>query len=206
MKLLTVLAISACAGLVFAGATSITDGPASASVEAPAFFTITVDICGSQFWDAQGSVLNEIQSIDLGPNFFVTGIGWDLTLTTVGASWASDAIIAFQDEIFLTPAVGDDFGVINIRYFSGGVIDLNDIGYDDIHVDADGFLNLELYEAFDDNPEDVDAFLGDGSVLYLNVAYPSPGSAVTLSLGLLCCGRRRREGPQPCKGWHTIAL
>lgn len=192
MNTISVLTIGACAGLSLGGHLTSASEPVASSDEAPAFFTITVDISGSQFWDTQGSAFNEILQIDLGPNFFVKGIGWDLTLSTVGESWASDAIISFQDEIYLTPAVGDDFGVTNNRYFSGGIIDLNDIGYDDIHVDPDGFLNLELYEAFDDNPEDVDAFLGAGSVLYLDVAYPTPGSAIALSLGMLCCSRRRR--------------
>jgi len=192
MRSIPVIAISACAGLALGGHVTAPSGQASATTESPAFFTITVDVSGSQFWDTQGSSFNEILQIDLGPNFFVKGIGWDLTLTTVGTSWASDAIISFQDEIYLTPAVGDDYGVTNNRYFSGGIIDLSDNGYNDIHVDPDGYLNLELYEAFDDNPEAIDAFLEAGSVLYLNVAYPTPGSAVALSLGVLCCSRRRR--------------
>lgn len=192
MRSIPVIAISASAGLALAGHVTAPNGQASATTEAPAFFTITVDISGSQFWDTQGSAFNEILQIDLGPNFFVKGIGWDLTLSTVGASWASDAIISFQDEIYLTPAVGDDFGVTNNRYFSGGIIFLNDLGYDDIFVDPDGFLNLEFYEAFDDNPEAIDAFLGAGSVLYLHVAYPTPGTAIALSLGVLCTTRRRR--------------
>lgn len=192
MNTISVLTIGACAGLALGGQITSANEPVAASDEAPAFFTITVDISGSQFWDTQGSAFNEILSIYLEPNFFVTGIGWDLTLTTVGASWASDAVISFQDEIYLTPAVGDDFGVTNAQYFSGGIIDLTDNGYNNIHVDPDGFLNLEFYEVFDDNPAAIDAFFVADSVLYLSVAYPTPGSAIALTLGMLCCSRRRR--------------
>ncbi len=192
MRAIPVITISACAGLALAGHVTTPSGQASATAEAPAFITITVDVSGIEFRDPQGDAINEILSLNLTPNIFVTGIGWEVNLTTIGASWASEANIGFNDEVFLAPAIGDDFPVSSMHYSSGGIIDLLDVGLDWIFLEPDGVLNLEFFDTFDDNPDAADAFFESGSELFLRVGYPTTGTAVALSLGVLCTTRRRR--------------
>ncbi len=49
------------------------------------------DISGFNSWDDLGAAVNELADADIGLMSVMTGIGWDVTLTTVGASWLSEA-------------------------------------------------------------------------------------------------------------------
>ena len=157
----------------------------------------TIDLTGIQFNDVQGSALNEVLTLIFPPAGFVDiiGIGWDISLTTIGASWASDATIGFEDQIFFTPGEGDSFSVINANYSSPGILDLTDNGFSDIHLTGDLTLDIEFFDTFVDNGGTGDAFFEPGSVLYIQYIYPTPGTLGALGLGGLIATRRKRSTP-----------
>lgn len=192
MKAIALTALAAAAGLATAspymhsGLTDYTVGSAGTPTA-----TITVDISGISFNDAQGSSLNETLSVFLGAGAEVTGIGWDVTYSSIGASWGSEAVINFEGQIFVTAGVNDSFPVTNANYSSGGILDLSDNALPNITLGGDGALDLEFFESFVDNGGTGDTVAEAGSVLY--IAYtPTPGSLAVLGLGGLVAGRRRR--------------
>lgn len=195
MKAIALTTLAAAAGLATASpflATGLTDYSVGNAGTPTA--TITVDVSGINFNDAQGSSLNEMLGVALAVGAEVTGIGWDVNLTTIGGSWASEAVMNFEGQIFLTVAVGDDFGVSGQNYNSGGIIDLSaDAGLPNITLGGDGVLDIEFFESFIDNGGTGDAFFGAGSTLTLQVrGIPAPSSLAFLGLGGLAATRRRR--------------
>jgi len=196
MKVIALTALAATAGLAvanpiqagqFAGNTIDTAGTPTA--------TIVIDISGFQSNDAQGSGLNEHLIAFLGIGAEVTGIGWDVNLTTSGGSWASESVMNFGGQLFLTPGVADSFGVSNQNYNSGGILDLGDNGIPNTLPDAAGNLDIEFFESFVDNGGAGDGFWQAGSTITLvgtGFAVPTPGSLAILGLGGLVAGRRRR--------------
>ena len=197
MKVIALAALAATAGLAtanpiavgqFAGNTVDNAGTATG--------TIIVDISGYQSWDEQGNALNEILTVALGVGAEMTGIGWDVNLTTFGGSWASEAVMNFGGQLFLTPGVADGFSVSNQNYNSGGILDLSDNGIPNTLPDASGNLDIEFFESFVDNAGAPDSIWEAGSTLTL-VGFggnfvPTPGSLAVLGLGGLVAGRRRR--------------
>ena len=194
MKAIAITAVAAAAGLAtaspitagdFAGYTVDTAGTPTV--------TMTIDISGITNFDAQGSALNTIMTLALGAGAEVTGIGYDVTLTTFGASWASEATINFGGQIFATPGNGDDFSVSMQNYSSGGILDLSDLALPNIVTDGAGNLDIEFFESFVDNGGAGDSIYEAGSTITLAVkGTPTPGSLAILGLGGLVAGRRRR--------------
>jgi hypothetical protein len=195
MKVIALTALAAAAGLAtanpiqagqFAGNTVDTAGTPTSS--------ITIDISGFQGFDAQGSALNDILSVFIGVGAEVTGIAWDVNLSTFGGSWASESVMNFGGQVFLTPGSADSFGVTNQNYNSGGVIDLSDNGIPNTLPDAGGNLEIEFFESFVDNAGAGDSIWEAGSTVTLvgtNIV-PAPGALAMLGLGGLVAGRRRR--------------
>lgn len=126
--------------------------------------TETLDINGVASCDEQGAACNTIIDVDLGPGAVLTGIGWDVTISTNGASWFSEAVISYGpdtgDPAFfdLTPGSGDISGE---QFFSsGGIVDLGT----DFPLD-NGILRLEFWESFVDFTGSPDAYYVDPSLL-----------------------------------------
>gem|GEM_PF-576129 len=194
MKAIAITAMAAAAGLAtaspisagnFAGYTVDTAGSPTV--------TMTIDISGITNFDAQGSALNTVISVALGAGAEVTGLGWDVTLTSFGASWGSEAVMNFGGQIFVTAGVGDDFSVSNMSYSSGGILDLTDNALPNIVTDGAGNLDIEFFESFVDNAGAGDSIWEQGSFITLAVkGTPTPGSLAVLGLGGLVAGRRRR--------------
>ncbi len=194
MKAIALTALAAAAGLAtanpiqagnFVGQTVDTAGTPTV--------TMTIDISGITNFDAAGSALNEMMTLALGAGAEITGLGWDVTLTTIGASWASEATIDFGGQIFLSVGAGDDFSVSNMAYSSGGILDLSDLALPNIVTDGAGNLAVEFSEGFVDNAGTGDSIYGSGSIITLAVkGVPTPGSLAVLGLGGLVAGRRRR--------------
>lgn len=153
-------------------------------------YEITIDVSGMQFNDAAGSGLNQILSVFIGQGQLVRGIAWDVNLTTIGASWASEATMSFEGLVNLTVA-DDSNPVSNMNYNSGGFIYLSDIGIPDIFVGVDGMLDIEFYESFVDNAGTGDSFFEAGSTITVT-NLPAPGALSMLGLGGLMLTRRRR--------------
>lgn len=165
--------------------------------------TRTVALNQVASWDGLGDPDNVVLSIDMaalfglasGSAIDLNGIGWDVTVSTVGASWLSEATMYFDNQtqdsgagVFLTVGAGNDFaGTAN--FTSGGIVKLADAGLPDLIL-ADGVLRIEFWESFDDVSDDIDAFL-DGT-LTLQSSVPAPSGVALLGLGGLVAARRRR--------------
>lgn len=194
MKAIALTTVAAAAGLATASpimATNLTDY--SVDTAGAPTITLTIDISGIQHNDAQGSLANTVLQVALAAGAEVTGLGWDVTLTTIGNSWASEAVLNFEEQIFLTPGVNDGAPVSNMNYSSGGILDLTDAGLPNITLSADGVLDIEFFDSFVDNGGTGDAVWEAGSVIYIAAKnVPTPGSLAVLGLGGLVAGRRRR--------------
>lgn len=123
---------------------------------------VTVDITGVESFDGLNDPDNTVLIEAVGTECTMTGIGWDVTLTTIGASWLSEAVTYFDDVgqdgmgLFLTVGVGDNMPG-TMTYSSGGIIDLTDNGIPNLTFAVDGDLYMQFYESFVDNPNLPDA-------------------------------------------------
>jgi len=161
-----------------------------------ATLVVGLNIAGSNSWDALGDAANEVILFDVatmmgvpaGTPLFITAIGWNVTIETVGTSWISEARIyidepAMTGGVFIAPGLGTD--APGIASFASGPIPLSSN-----LVLPNGMLRLELYESFDDVPNAVDAHWM--STIFLTVEVPSPGTAAILLAAPLSAIRRRR--------------
>lgn len=190
------IAITAIAALAGAATASpyFAAGNAQGVSAAPAgaLATITIDISGTNSWDLQLDADNEINMTAILANAHIVGVGWDVNLATVGASWLSEATMNLEDSLFLTVGVGDDFAG-TASYSSGGILDLTALTTPlDFFLGADGILDIEFFESFDDVADEIDATFGQGSSLQIQYVVPAPGAVAMLGLGGLVAGRRRR--------------
>ena len=166
--------------------------------------TFDVNLSDVESWDAQGSANNVVMLVDVNAALggvgaaSMTGIGWDVTISTVGASWLSEAGAYFDDNIapdglglFLSPGAGND-APGTASFSSGGIIDLSDNNIADIAL-ADGILRIEFIEGFDDVPGAIDAFMSGTFTIAADYnAVPAPAGLAILGLGGLVATRRRR--------------
>ncbi len=159
---------------------------------------INFDVTGVQSWDAFGDTSNDVFGVDLGAGFIdyhVIGIGWDVDLTAVGASWLSEAVVSFTDGgVNLTVGIGDDFPGSS-SYSSGGVVDLIGLALD--WNQASNLTTLEFFESFDDVANGIDGNWTGGDItirVERTAAVPEPGSVAILGACLLVgvVARRRR--------------
>jgi len=150
--------------------------------------TMTIDLSGTQFFDGLGDSSNEIVSVFVGASFEITNIEWDLNLTTFTdpnasfPSWASEANIDFN-------------GLLNLQISTtaSGVVNENSAGSAPVSLilGADGMLNMEFWESFDDSADNADSALKDNSSITITYT-PAPSAMAVLGLGGLVAGRRRR--------------
>jgi len=160
--------------------------------------TLVLDISGEDSWDGLNDPSNTVLVVPLGAGSAMTGIGWDVNLTTIGGSWLSEARFYFDGSdqdlmgLFLTPGVGNNVGGTNANFSSGGPLDLTDNGIPDIPILADGNLYVQLYEGFDDVPDAVDAnWVANSSltIVYDGAAgVPTVGEWGLIALGAVLLG------------------
>lgn len=143
--------------------------------------TLVLDINGEQSWDSLDAAANTVLAVPLGAGASMTGIGWDVNVTTVGGSWLSEARFYFDGSdhdfsgLFLAPGIGNNFGGSG-SFSSGGILDLTDNGIPDIPILGDGNLYVQLYESFDDAAGAVDADYTAGSSL--TIVYDGGGPVI----------------------------
>jgi len=165
---------------------------------------LVIQIDGLNSWDEQGAAVNEIIHQGLNGDF-VTGIGWDLTITTVGASWLSEATIRLEGDasrppIDIVPGF-NDLGPGSQTY-SMPVIDFTENGLEDLFI-PNQVLKIESFENFDDVPNAIDATYVSGTLtVRFNGEAPVPTLGdygmvamvlTMLGLGLYQIRRRRQE-------------
>ncbi|MEM7316760.1 MAG: hypothetical protein AAF497_26805, partial [Planctomycetota bacterium] len=131
----------------------------------PTESTTDVDISGTPT-GGDGDPPNDVSiTVDLGTSgldTLVTGIGWDLTLSSFDPSWLSEATIGFNGGLSLSPAAGDDMPGIDVPYSSDGIVDLTAVpnasgGTDDLSfVATGGLLEITFFESFNDLSVDPD--------------------------------------------------
>lgn len=200
MKTLALIAAAGLSSTAMAqlGATAdsiidVTDAPRGTS-------NFTLDINFDTFsFDGSGAVGNSVLTANIGAGNTITGIGWDVTIEAVGASWLSEATFRFADSsfndagLFLRPGAGTDNngGNVPTNFSSGGLIDLSDNAIANITL-ADGILQIEIFESYDDVSGAIDAFVSGTLTLGLLNEVPAPGAAALFGLGGLAASRRRR--------------
>jgi len=201
--LITIIAITGHA----MGSTTSTDAISDRVTYDNAGF-ITVDISGlsaaDTFGDPDNSFISLIhlpkepdQPTSTEANALI-GIGWDLSLTTVGTSWATDTTINFGGLLDVTFSK-DAYPVINQHYSSPGIINLADAGYAPIHFGIEEHaMRIEFFESFDDTQNMAESYFEEGSVLYLKTLFfatatiPAPTTAPLLALAALAASKRKR--------------
>lgn len=158
--------------------------------------TTTIDLSGVAVWDLQGDPDNIFLMLDLGAGSTITGIGYDLVITTEDPSWLSEVNIDFANtsgmgSVNFIPGPGDEFSGEGI-YSYGGIVDLIALGFDFV-LDDDGLLKIEFYDSIANFPDAPDAFFKDNSLLTIQYKpVPNPGSMALLGLAGLVAIRRRR--------------
>ncbi len=181
-------------------------GPTGGAAELSGGVT-NFNVAGIASWDLQGSGFNTVVNFDLasalgyapGTPITMNGIGWDVNLATVGASWLSEMGIYFDDNIapdlsglFLSPGAGSNApGAANFN--SGGIIKLAPNNIPNILL-PNGVLRMEFFEGYDDVSAAIDGNWLSGSLQIQTVeqAVPAPGVAGLFGLAGLAAARRRR--------------
>ncbi len=148
-------------------------------------------------WDLQGDSDNVIVTLDLnallggaaGADAFLTGVGWDVSVTSTDPSWLSEASYSFNGEIFLAPGAGDDFP--GSSSYSNPIVDFTDNALPDV-LAAGGILTIEFFDSFDDFADAIDGFSSGTLTLAVDYKVPAPAGLAVLGLGGLVAARRRR--------------
>lgn len=156
------------------------------------------DVAAIFSFDGFGDPQNERGQINVGAGARVTGIGWNVTLFADSPSWLEEMAVGFFDGngdfvLQLRPGVGDDFPG-TASYSSGGIIDLIGLGLD-FSVGANGLLNFEFFETFDDFANDWDGRWERGALTIqtTTTAVPEPTTLGMMALGLLMIAARRQR-------------
>jgi len=141
-------------------------------------------------WDGLDDADNIVIDLDIGEGNMLTGVGWDIGITTVGDSWLSEATIQFSDSTgsadpnAINLNVGDGNDAPGDQDFSSGgaIIDFSDNGLPDVTAGADGILRIQLFDSFDDNADAIDAHYREPST-----------SAMCTGISLACLDPARCE-------------
>ena len=154
-------------------------------------------------WDLFGDPSNDVLIIDVAAAFGlasgsavdINGFGWDMTITTIGASWLSETNFYLADAAdLLGPnsinfAPGEGFDNVGMMDFSSG--EVLKLEPEDVLTLSTGMLYLEIYESFDDVADEIDNFvLG---TITIQSSVPAPGALALLGLSGAVGARRRRR-------------
>ncbi len=192
-KTITLAVIAASSGVAFANPVIAPDLSQISTETSPHHHNMmTMNFSGVQFNDLLGSAANERFTISFSPFIIITGVSWDVNLTTIGASWASEATIDV-DGHFSFNVANDDHPVTNQNYTSDGVFDFSENGIPDIQVFNQDF-QIEFFDSFVDNTGSGDAFFGaDSTITFHGKFLPTPSSLALFSIAGLASTRRRRQ-------------
>lgn len=153
--------------------------------------TVDIDVTGIEHFDGFDDPSNVVLTESVGADAVMTGLGWNVTITTFGTSRLNDAIVYIDGSdldgsgVFVIPGGLDAFPGTG-TYDSGGIVDLTDNGIPNIPVLPDGDLYIQFFEGFDDIPDAPDCIYEPGSTYTLALIGPPAEEIPTLStLGLI---------------------
>ena len=141
---------------------------------------------GVESWDAQLDPDNNVFEVNIGAGNAMTGVSWDVGVASVGASWLSEATVAFTSTsdtasgLFLNVGAGEDEAG-DMEFSSEGVLVLADAMIPDVDVDADGILRIEFFESFDDTADAIDSNWRNAAE-----AFVVPGFGITCTNQAAC--------------------
>lgn len=171
-------------------------------------FINTVSVNGLQTFDLLGDTSNTVLNINLdtlvgsdNSNYVLTGIGYDVTIATIGGvdgSWRREAGFNFaasdlSDGISLRPGSADNSA--GTTTYTSGIINLAGINPAfPVIFAADDVLRLELFETFDDFADAADADINGSFTLQFEAQpVPEPATMTALGAGVLAIMRRKRN-------------
>jgi hypothetical protein len=171
-------------------------------------FTNTVSVNGLQTFDGIGDLSNTVLNINLdtlvgsdNSNYVLTGIGWDVTIATIGGaggSWRSEAAFNFtasdlSDSITLRPGYASTSP--GTTTYTNPILNL--AGIDPtfpVIMSSSDVLRLELFETFDDFANAADADINGSFTLQFEAQpVPEPATMTALGAGVLAIMRRKRN-------------
>lgn len=151
------------------GSVSLNSATTSPAPQGLAFECLSFN--GRDSWDAIDDADNIVINLNIGAGNTLTGVGWDIGIATVGDSWLSEATIQHSDStgsadmnaINLNVGAGNDTPGDQDFSSGGAIVDFSDNMLPDVVAGADGILRLQLFEAFDDNADAIDASYRDAA-------------------------------------------
>lgn len=172
--------------------------------------TVVLNLTGIQTFDAFQDSSNIIRLLNIGAGSRVTGLTYNVTISTIGGSYLSEASIYYTDSA-ITDGVVFRPGIADARTGTAtytGTSDLIASGLDFV-VGADGILRVEFAESFDDLPNAADANLS-GSLTFdytpaATSGVPEPASWALMVSGFGVIGGALRRRPRTSTTTVTYA-
>jgi len=149
--------------------------------------SVQVDVTGIADNDERGAASNIIRDVYVGAMASITGLAWNVNLTSYPGSYLSEMQVTFSDTIgngiTFTPGNGDDFD--GTQDYAGS------------KVGSDGILRLEFHDVYKDLAFDEPEGMWNSGTLTFNVAeVPEPPTYALMLGGLLLAAsavQRRRS-------------
>ncbi len=166
---------------------------AAASFSAAQAATFVVDFENIYSYAERGDDGNATLSFDLGPNSFITGFSWDVSITAFDPSWLSEITVA------VTNSAGAGFSLRPVdsvnasgTQSASGSADLLNSGLS-FYTRADGRINFEFYEFYSDFAAAADGRWNSGQFSIIYTPIPEPATLALLGAGLLTVVSRTRR-------------